>query len=200
VAGTAGAPGSTREVELKRAIKAARLPSRDRNLFRDLLETANWKSAVLPDRFQPRNMDELARIAGVSTRTALRSVDHLEKHGWITRTRNPKPGRQGRAITYGFEVGESCWCTPDRPAAASGIDRTRKWRERKQRQICVTDPAFQRQDAVTIDARERHGIAGQNPSPAEEGRDEGKRSGDYLGGAVQWDWPEGSYGEKANPS
>lgn len=194
-----GATGETREVTLKRAIKAARLPARDRNLFRDLLETADWKTAILPNRFQPRNMEALARTAGVSPRTAQRAVDHLAMHGWITRTRNEKPGRQGRSVVYGFEVGEPCWCRPEQGVPLSGVDRTRRWREKKQRQIGVTNPGIQRQDAVTFDATESSPSAGQDGFGAEEGRDEGSREGEGLSAELDpWGWPEDSIGAEMN--
>jgi predicted transcriptional regulator len=198
VAGTAGAPGSTREVELKRAIKAARLPSRDRNLLRDLLEIADWGTAVLPSRFQPRNIDDVARIAGVSARTAQRSLDHLAQHGWITRTQRAKPGRQGRAVTYGFQAGEDCECRAARPAPMTGAERAQRFRDRKQRQIGVTEHGIQRQESVTYNATQCYESAGQAPVSSERAVTRGNRGGDYLGGPVNWDWPEDSVGAEVN--
>jgi hypothetical protein len=196
----------TREQEIKAALKAARLPSRDRNLFRDLFEKADWGTALLPNRFQPRNIDELARIAGVSARTAQRSLDHLVLHGWITKGPRTAPGRHGRAITYGFQPGEDCRCKPDRAEPLTAAERARRYRERKQRQIGVTPEGISRQECVTYNATESDGFAGQNARRAEEGRDEGNgggkprrnAEGDYMGGPVVWDWPAGSYGEEAN--
>lgn len=177
----------TREQELKKAIESARLPPRDLTVLRALFKRADWTTAIIPNRFQPRSHEDLAG-PGLSVRSVQRALDHLVMHGWVTRQPRKSPGRQGRAIAYGVEFGKDCDCEPDRPPPMTGAERARRWRE-KQRQIGVTQTGIQRQIGVTYNATPRYEDAGQGPVSAEEGREEGE---------WKWGWPEDSVGAEVN--
>jgi hypothetical protein len=187
--GTRQAAG-TREHQLKRAIRATRFRQRDRDVLRYLVDIADWGTATIPSRFQPRSLDELAWQLGISTSTVQRALDHLVMHGWVTRTRRQSPGRQGAGIAYGLEVGRPCDCRDSRPRPMTGAERARRFRARKQRQIDVTEDGIQRQNLVTYNVTSRYEAAGHAGFPAEEGREEGE--GGWMG------WPEGSVGAEVN--
>jgi hypothetical protein len=88
---------ATRELELKAAIEKADLPARDYRVYRALLERAEWKSAKILDRFQPR------------------SLNHLQRHGWLVRHRHFSDngiGGRGHPTTYQLEHGRGCDCLP----------------------------------------------------------------------------------------
>lgn len=104
----------SREKELRAAIKKAGLLARDKLVFMLLLDLSDYGTAVIPDRFQPRSIDHIAKMAEISRRTIQRSAAHLESHGWIARTRDAA-GR-GYSTKYAFSIGETCSCTkPGRP-------------------------------------------------------------------------------------
>jgi hypothetical protein len=165
-------PPADREHELRTAIEQARLPGRDYRIFMALFARAEWKTAVLRDRYQPRSLDELAAWCGSSHNTVTRGLADLTLHGWITRTPRKSPGRQGAAISYQLQHGHDCDCRAARKPAMTGAERTRLWRTGIQRQNGVTKPGIQRQNAVTYDATDRHTPAGQAPVSAKRVRDE----------------------------
>ena len=164
-------PTADREHELRTAIEQARLPGRDYRIFMALFTRAEWKTAVIPNRFQPRSAAELAQWCGLSQATTLRGLTGLEHHGWIQRTRTPGGGR-GHGTTYQPTAGRD-YPASTRSEPATGAERTRKWRQRL-RQIDVTPGPDLRQIDVTDYVTKRHTSAGQAPVSAKEGRDEGE--------------------------
>jgi predicted transcriptional regulator len=179
-----------REHELRKGIRAATsLPSRDFRIYSALLDRADWKSAVIPNRFQPRNIDALAREAGMSARSVNRSLDHLALHGWVARTIGTAPGRHGRAVAYALSLGEACSCKPARPEPLTGAERAQRFRDRrKQRQPGVTHEWISRQIGVAYNANPRYETGSDQRVCAEEGRDEGSSGwGAFVRKASSWD-------------
>jgi hypothetical protein len=135
----------------------------------------------------------------MSARSVNRSLDHLALHGWVLRTVGTAPGRHGRAVAYVLDLGRPCACRPERTEPMTGAQRAQRFRDRrKQRQIGVTEPGISRQIGVTYNATRRYEDAGQDESCADEGRDEGRRGGEWYGDVASWAWPEGSHGAEVN--
>jgi DNA-binding PadR family transcriptional regulator len=190
----------TREQELSAAIEEAVLPSRDYRIFSALLrQRAEWKTANIQAKFQPRGLADLARLAKMSKASLCRGLEHLESHGWITRTRADKRG-PGHRTTYQLTRGMSCDCLKQRPEPASDADRARRYRERKRAaalakevsQVTVTQEAISvsesrdevSQDDVTKCLTSRDEIPGQGQFSAKEGVEEGKGEGSVA------NWPD----------
>jgi hypothetical protein len=105
----------TREQELRQAVKGARLPPRDFKIFTVLLDRADWGTAEIPGRFQPRSLDALAALCEMSRATLCRGLAHLEQEGWVKRGRTAR----GRACPTGYTLalGGRCECArPGRPS------------------------------------------------------------------------------------
>jgi hypothetical protein len=175
---------ATREVQLKKALAAARIPHRDSRIYTVLLlRRMQWKTGEIPDRFQPRSIAELAGLCGMSESTTLRGLSGLENNGWIIRERKPVRGR-GHKTTYQLDTGRDY---PPKSAAEpkTGAERTRKWRQKmRQGNVTadaskvlhsdVTPPEDIRQFCVTEYVTSRHTSPGQGQESAKEGRDEGE--------------------------
>ena len=200
----------TREQELSAAIEEAVLPPRDYRIFSALLrQRAEWKTAIITAKFQPRGLADLAGLAKMSKANLCRGLEHLESHGWIMRTRADKRGR-GHRTTYQLAKGMSCECLEQRPEAASDADRARRYRERKrasapgrkmsqaavtQEAVSVSEPRDEvSQDDVTKCLTSRDEIPGQGQFSAKEGNDEGKEEGEEgkepRHGASPEAWPD----------
>lgn len=178
--------------ELLRALGKADLGSHGRSIFVALIRVADWASGVIPNRFQPRNLEVVAAEAGMSPSTAERAIRHLERHGWVTRHKGTAPGRHGRTVAYQLHIGQPCDCGTGRPAPMTAAERARNYRERermKSRQPDVTADLIPRQRDVTYHVRDRDDFPGQSTRGAEVGRDEGVRG---------WAWPDDSVGAEVN--
>lgn len=183
----------TREQELAKAIEQASLPSRDYRIFSALLrQRAEWKTATIPDKFQPRGLAELAKLARMSKANLCRGLDHLESHGWIVRDRAEKRGR-GHRTTYQLTAGMSCDCIKQQNEPVTDAERMRRYRARQRatapgRKVSqnrvtrgtesVSEPRDKvSQDDVTKCLSERNEIPDQGHFSAKEGRDEGSSKG-----------------------
>jgi hypothetical protein len=153
-------------------MRKARMPRRDKDIWLTLFDRIEWKTAVIPDRFQPRSAAELAQWCGLSQATTLRGLTGLEHHGWVQRNRAFIRGR-GHATTYQPTAGRDYPASAARCEPKTGAERTRKWRE-KLRQIDVTPGPEIRQIDVTEYVSQRHTSPGQAPVPAKRVRDEGE--------------------------
>src|SRR6185437_15074063 len=94
----------TRYQELQAAIKQSGLHMAERELFRALLDLADYQTGYIPEIFQPRSLDDLARKAGMSLATVKRVLTELEGRQWVERDRPVNPGRGHRTI-YQLRVG-----------------------------------------------------------------------------------------------
>jgi hypothetical protein len=104
----------TRERELRKAVKQARLPPRDFKIFTVLLDRADFNTAEIPGRFQPKSLEALAGLCEMSKPTLCRGLAHLEVEGWLKRDR-PAGGR-GHSTRYTLALGDRCYCSgPGRP-------------------------------------------------------------------------------------
>ena len=111
--------------ELRKAIRLAGLPAREQYVFRVLLDRAEDKTAIIPDIFQPRSLDD-RYFWGLSRHTVQRALPHLCEHGWVTwvpwtarpmdETSKPRTaGRRGHPKShYAVHPGEPCTCRPRR--------------------------------------------------------------------------------------
>ena len=188
----------TREQELAQAIEKASVPASDYREYRALIGRADWKTEVIPVRFQPRSIEELADLSKLSVATVKRTLSHLQRHGWIQRHRyitDKGIGGRGHPTRYRLDLGADCDCIPDRPEPVSDADRARSYRQRrkaahgsvtdkaahtivthdgKAAQIDVTIGEKLAQIDVTNRLTSRDEDAGQTVFCAEEGRDEGE--------------------------
>jgi predicted transcriptional regulator len=117
---------ATREEELKAAIEAAGLPARDYRVYYALLKRAEWKTAVIRDQFQPRSLADLARLAHMSEANVKRSLNHLQRHGWLLRHRHFSDrgiGGRGHATSYQLENGKDCDCPKGAQAEPVSADK-----------------------------------------------------------------------------
>ena len=198
---------TTREKELSQAIEKAAVPIADYRVYRALMGRADWNTAVIPVRFQPRSLAELAELSKLSVATVKRTLRHLQRHGWIERHRyitDKGIGGRGHPTRYRLDVGTDCDCAPERPEPVNGAERTRRWRQRKKAahgsvtpppgkaahdvvtlsgkgaQIDVTTGEKLAQSDVTKGLSDSHTTAGQTAFCAEEGRDEGDREREGL--------------------
>jgi len=64
---------------------------------------------------------------GMSNETLTRSLDHLERHGWITRTRI---GGQGNPVRYELLIGKPCEC---RGRPTTSAERMRRMRDKRRK-------------------------------------------------------------------
>jgi DNA-binding Lrp family transcriptional regulator len=198
---------TTREKELSQAIEKAALPVADYRVYRALMGRADWNTAVIPVRFQPRSLAELAELSKLSVATVKRTLRHLQRHGWIERHRyitDAGIGGRGHPTRYRLDVGADCDCAPDRPEPVSDAERAKRYRQRKKAahgsvtdtpdkaahivvthdgkaaQIDVTTGEKLAQIDVTNRLTSRDEDAGQTAFCAEEGRDEGDREREGL--------------------
>jgi hypothetical protein len=208
-------PKLTREQQLAHAIDKADLPPRDYRIYRALFKRADWKTGVIPARWQPRSLRDIATDTHLGVATICRSLNHLESHGWITRHRTT-PGR-GHATTYELLTGMDCDCITGRPEPMTGSQRTQLWRARKKAshpsvtqpekasQIDVTTGEKASQIDVTKRLNTRHTIAGQTPNHAKEGVEREVVEGESFQApvtdpAANWEtWETGSTGAAVNP-
>jgi hypothetical protein len=173
---------ANREHELRAAIRAARLPARDFRIYDALFTRAQWKTAVIESKFQPRSLIELADWARMSLSNVKRGLNHLEYHGWVERRRWKTPGR-GHRTRYFLAVGRDC--EPDCPL----------------RKAAKPEPFSGRESGSKVrdkTAHEFRAAAGQEPVSAKSVSDEGEwlesvpEVGDWR------HWPAGSIGEWEN--
>ena len=104
----------TRERELRKAVKQARLPPRDFKIFTVLLDRADFQTAEIPGRFQPKSLEALAGLCEMSKATLCRGLAHLEEERWLVRDR--LAGGRGCSTRYTLALGDRCYCSrPGRP-------------------------------------------------------------------------------------
>jgi predicted transcriptional regulator len=109
----------TRESELKAAIIKANLPPRDFKVYMVLMDRAQWGTAKIADKFQPRSLQELARRGNMSEANVKRSLNHLQRHGWVKRYRHLTGkgiGGRGHPTRYQLEHGRDCDCRNEKGA------------------------------------------------------------------------------------
>ena len=176
-----GARGTTREQELEAAIMSADVTPSDFRVYRYLLYIADHGTAVIPPRFQPKSLVKLAEATHISLAGVKRSISHLQRHGWLERARHiTDKGIGGRShpTYYKLNLGRDCDCKgaqrepvpSKKPAQREPINR-------------LTTPRVS---------------AGRAPDSRERAVKGGVGKGDYLGGAVNWDWPADSIGAAVN--
>ena len=103
----------TREQELWDAILGAEVTPSDFRVFVTLLRLADYGTAEIPDRFQPRSLVKLAERCHISLAGVKRSVGHLQRHGWLERHRNLTAsgiGGRGHPTRYKLMIGRDCDC------------------------------------------------------------------------------------------
>ena len=177
----------TREQELAAAIDRADLPPRDKEIWRQLFRRADWKTAVIPKRWQPKSLRDIARDAHMGVATVCRGLNHLESHGWIERHRT-SPGR-GHPTAYGLMAGADCDCLTldgSKTEPVSDAERMRHYRARKKAshpgvthgekasQFDVTPGGKASQNDVTKRLSVRNDAAGQGHFSGKEGVERGK--------------------------
>jgi hypothetical protein len=117
-----------RAEEVRRAAKQANLPLSAVVVIDTLLCRADWATAHLPAKYQPRSVAELAAWAGIARSTCETALDIGERHGWIERTA-PGELRRGASTTYQVRMG---WPRQvDRRQTLSDAERAKRYRQRK---------------------------------------------------------------------
>jgi DNA-binding MarR family transcriptional regulator len=114
--------------ELRRAVRSARLPAAAVVMFDTLAQRADWATGVIPPRYQPRSLTELAGWAGLSRRHAANMLNVLERFGWLRRDRPPEL-RRGASTVYVLDHGRPRLAEVREPA--SDAERARRYRQRK---------------------------------------------------------------------
>jgi hypothetical protein len=103
--------------ELRQKFKAAHYGDSAKLVFDKLTLAAGEDNSLVRITW-----DELgARCYDMSRKTLDRSLEHLERHGWLTRA----PGRPTR---YELHEGEPCRCKPGRGQASTSTERMRRRR------------------------------------------------------------------------
>jgi hypothetical protein len=167
------AAAKTLERELRDAIKRSGLPHAAINLYRAILDAADFTTAELPDRFQPRSLDELAEWAAMSVKHCKQMLNVLEEHDWIERKRPATPGR-GHRTAYVLLLGTA---RERRGRPLTDAERARRYRQRKAAADSVTENGTEMRDkaapkCVTKRHLPRDGAAGHRPFSAEGQRGE----------------------------
>jgi hypothetical protein len=93
--------------ELADAIGASCLRASDKSVFRYLLDRADYRTAVLPAKFTPRQAD-IARTTSHSRRQVRYAIRHLERHKWLDVGGRTGPGKP---LRYTLTAGTGCDCT-----------------------------------------------------------------------------------------
>jgi hypothetical protein len=113
----------SREQDLRKAVRKARLPARDFKIFTVLLDMADWGTAELPGRWQPKSLEHLADLCEMPRSTLCRGLAHLGAEGWVKRASG---GGRGHANSYTLALGERCWCSrPGRPRKPETVSEYR---------------------------------------------------------------------------
>ena len=107
----------TRWQELFDAITDAEITPSDFRVYMTLLKTADYGSAEIPVRFQPRSLIKLAERCHISLAGVKRSVGHLQRHGWLER-------HIISLMDTGHPTGESM---PEDSRAANGVHAALNW-------------------------------------------------------------------------
>lgn len=96
--------------EARKALNLAKIPQRDKYVFRSLAEVSDNKTLKIPDWAQPyRQSDQY--VFGTSRANAQRALTHLRKHGWITWFPKQKAKQCGRPPNhYVLSIGTDCDC------------------------------------------------------------------------------------------
>lgn len=124
-------PEKDRWHELADAILNGNHPASDKALYRFMLDKADYKTAVLPERFTPTQR-VMARKTSLSLRQVKYSLQHLALHGWLEIR---EAENDGRRRTYVLKLGASCACTERRhvadPSATNSLSATPSATEKK---------------------------------------------------------------------
>jgi predicted transcriptional regulator len=173
----------TREQELWDAILGAELTPADFRVYVTLLKLADFGTAEIPDRFQPRSLIKLAERCHVSLATVKRSVGHLQRHGWLERHRNITEsgiGGRGHPTRYKLLLGQDCTC---KGAQIEPVPSKKQAQFEPRNRLTGADVS-----------------AGRRPVVAERAVRGEEVMGEYLGGPVSWEtgWPSNSIGDEVN--
>jgi hypothetical protein len=144
----------SRRSQLRNAVGKATLPDKAFLVFGVLLMLMPDKDAyavqVTWRTLQAKsNTTSSARLSG--------SLEHLARHGWITRTRLPG---QGRPVLYGLQFGEQCECRPGRGHPMTAAER--QARSRARRKEDAADVTLTRSKDVTLNGEQRHFLCHDN--------------------------------------
>ena len=87
--------------EYERAIRASELKPPSRHLALTIATWADARTGLIPDRFQP-SLTTLEQSTGLSRATVRTHLTHLEKDGWLKRSRPPvaKARAEGETTKY----------------------------------------------------------------------------------------------------
>ena len=82
----------------------------------------------LPPGRRPKTLKQLAERCGVSGATLTRALEHLNRHGWVTRERG---GGKNNPTRIEPIRGAPCDCRPDRKKPMTNAEKCRAYRRRK---------------------------------------------------------------------
>lgn len=143
----------------------------ERLVFYALLERSDNADCSIPARMTP-SLLQLAEACCCSKSTAVRALDHLEHHAWITRSRVKNPGR-GHKTGYRLLAGFPCL-----PGCPKRSDSRTLYGEKGS-------------DSRTVKGSDSHTYNARPDPVFDVGISEGK---DWQG----FGWPAGSIGEYEN--
>ena len=112
---------------MRTTVERANLPDKPFLVFTQGLLPLSGKQSVITDSNQPSFRRLQERCNRMAAQTLADALDHLERHGWIIRT------RVGRRVFYTLDVGVACECRPGRGKPMSSAQRVAKHRASKRR-------------------------------------------------------------------
>jgi hypothetical protein len=151
-------PEKSRQRRLRAAVEQAHLPDRAFTVFvAGLLPFAN-SNGKISNQNQPSFRELQRRLNGMSWSTLARSLEHLERHGWVTRVTDGK-----KKTRYALYVGVVCDCRPGRGQRMTGAERVRKhramarWRETLAEDIAaVSNERYTNREGTVSNERYNH--------------------------------------------
>jgi hypothetical protein len=147
----------------------------ERAVFYALLERSDNADCSIPPRMTP-SLQQLAEACCCWKSTAVRALDHLEHHAWITRDRVKKPGR-GHKTRYKLLPGYPC--PPDCP----------------KRSHSRTLYSKKGSDSATLKGSDSHTYNGRSDAVSDVGISEGK---DWQGSGWRTNWLAGTEYENSD--
>lgn len=171
------------------------MPPRDLKVFMVLMKKATWVTAKIKDEYQPRSLEELARWAHMSEANLKRSLNHLQRHGWIQRYRylgSKGIGGRGHPTHYQLDHGRDCDCKAHKGAQDEPVSRAKGAQKCPIKGLKSEDITAGQTPVSAKSVREEEGVERRTgfvpvwalPRPAP---DESWKS-----------WPAGSIGEEMN--
>jgi hypothetical protein len=121
-----------RRSSLRKAAEAACLPQGALFVLTQGLLLQADENGIIHEDSQPTFRQLQQKLGKMSSRTLADSLEHLERHHWLTR------GKAGKRVRYELSMGELCECRPGRGHPMTDAERQRKSRKQRAERRSVT--------------------------------------------------------------